>query len=88
MKVRVPAEQTILIHTCGYKADIWKKHLIFGLPERASCARFIEEVNERSADLMRLHARLELDGLYGANGNTPSQWPCMMKRENNHAKEY
>ena len=46
MKVRVPAEQTILIHTCGYKADIWKKHLIFGLPERASCARFIEEVNE------------------------------------------
>ena len=46
MEVRVPAEQTILIHTCGYKADIWKKHLIFGLPERASCARFIEEVNE------------------------------------------
>jgi len=47
MEVRMPAEQTILIHTCGYKADIRKeKHLVSGLPERASCARFIEEVNE------------------------------------------
>ena len=35
MEVRMPAEQTNLIHGCGCKADIWKeKHLISGSPER------------------------------------------------------